>query len=228
MARKPDVIKMQMPKIIYKIRDQINSKKGYWIAFKILLTVMFLAGIYLVVYPFLPAILFRLMYEGREIYPYETKLEGVLNNDKVELGNREIPEENRLVIPAINIDMPIVEGNNANALNLGVWHRPGTGFPGEGNMVLTGHRIGYAFLPEDIRNSTSFYHLDKLEIGDYVIVYWEKSEYDYEIYDSETTDPEAKEIESQEGEERLTLYTCDPIGTFNKRLVYYAEPIEIE
>jgi LPXTG-site transpeptidase (sortase) family protein len=213
--------------IITKIKDKIASKRKYRIGVKIVLVLMFLVGLYLIVYPLLPAILFKLFQEGEETYPYKTRLEGIVEGDGG-FEDEDIPSENRLVIPAIGVDMPIVEGDSEEVLNLGVWHRPRTGIPGQGNMVLTGHRVGYAFLPEDIRNSTSFYHLDKLEIGSWVIIYWKGAEYDYQVYDFGIVDPTEVSVESQEGAERLTLYTCHPIGQRSQRLVYWAKPIDID
>ncbi|MFC1780185.1 sortase [Patescibacteria group bacterium] len=209
-----------------KVRNKIQSDKKLRIASKIITTVMFIIGLYLVVYPFIPAILFKIFKEGREIFPYKTNLEEVV--EEGEFAGEEIPEENRLVLPTIGVDMPIVEGEDSSVLNLGVWHRPGTGNPGGGNMVLTGHRVGYAFLPEDVKSSTSFYNLDKLKIGDYAIIYWNQVEYDYEITSYEIVDKTATYIESQDSEEKLTLYTCHPIGQNEKRLVYYGTRVRTD
>jgi LPXTG-site transpeptidase (sortase) family protein len=209
-----------------KLRNKLETDKKYRIASKVITTIMFLVGLYLVVYPFIPAILFKIFKEGREIYPYKTNLEEVV--EEGEFAREEIPEENRLVLPTIGVDMAIVEGDDSSVLNLGVWHRPGTGTPGSGNLVLTGHRVGYAFLPEDVKSSTSFYNLDKLKIGDYAIIYWNQVEYDYEIISYEIVDKTATFIEAQDGEEKLTLYTCHPIGQNEKRLVYYGVRVETD
>jgi LPXTG-site transpeptidase (sortase) family protein len=228
MAQIKEILKStknQLSKSAFAIKKKLNSKKEYRIAIRVIAVILFLIGLYLVIYPLLPAIWYKLFQEGRETYPYKTQLQELTEGG--DFANGEIPQDNRLVIPAIGVDMPIVEGSNIGVLNLGIWHRPGTGIPGSGNMVLTGHRVGYAFLPEDVRNATSFYNLDKLEVEDFVIVYWEGAEYDYQIYDFEVVAPSALHVEGQEGEERLTLYTCDPLGDFKERLVYYARPFEV-
>lgn len=184
-------------------------------------------GLYLVLYPFVPNILFFLRLNNVELFPYTTNLEeGILGREDKRFENKDIPDENRIVIPTISVDLPIVEGGSENVLNLGIWHRPDTGYPGSGNMVLTGHRVGYAFLPEDIKNSTSFYHLDKLKDGDYVIIYWNGVEYDYQIYGSIIVENSDMSIEDQNETERLTLYTCHPVGSTKDRLVYFAHRIE--
>ncbi|MBN2015706.1 sortase [Candidatus Dojkabacteria bacterium] len=234
MSRKKDTIKALFERkfqcireLREKIKNRVQKDKRVRVSLKVLLGIMFVVGLYLVFYPFIPEIQYWLLNKDREIYPYLTNLQEQ-QVDEGDFGGKEIPDENRIVVPAIGVDMPIVEGGSENILNLGVWHRPGTGTPGNNNMVLTGHRVGYAFLPEDIRNSTSFYNLDKLEIGDFVIIYWQKIEYDYEIYDFEIVDRTETSIEGQDGEERLTLYTCHPIGRNDQRLVYYARRIGVE
>lgn len=187
----------------------------------IIFAILFLIGLYLVIYPFVPAVLYKFLYEGKN---YDLSHFVSVNQN----GDGETPElnGNRIIIPKIGVDMPIVEGESAKALDLGVWHRPNTGSPGNGNMVLTGHRVGYAFLPQDIKASTSFYNLDKLEDGDEVYVFWYGEQYEYKITDHEVVEPSAVGIEARTEEERLTMYTCHPLGSNSKRLVYYAEPVK--
>lgn len=209
-----------MLKVIKKRKSRKVTKKQIIITF-----LLFIIGAYLVIFPILPGVIFKLFYKGKPVYPYRTKLKNNIDEEIITSEKEDVPEGNRIVIPDIRVDMPIIEGKDEKALNLGVWHRPNTGRPGVGNMVLTGHRVGYAFLPEDIRNSISFYNLDKLEENDYVIVYWEGNEYDYEIYGSEIVNPNDIYIENKEGDERLTLYTCHPLGELSKRLVYYAKRV---
>lgn len=194
----------------------------YKLLYKVLTIMIFFAGLYLVIYPFVPRWLYYL-FKDKYIFPYKTNI-GEISGVNVDNNNTDIPTENRIVIPKINVDMTIVEGSDDNVLDLGIWHRPGSGTPGRGNMVLTGHRFGYEFLPEDIRNSTSFYNLDKLVVGDIVVIYWKGEEYDYIIEGSEVVDRFDISIEEQTQEEQLTLYTCHPIGRNDKRLVYYAKP----
>jgi len=220
---KGEILKRESyPKKIRKFfRDHLKLNDKYKLLYKVIAVVFFITGSYIVTYPFIPGVLYQL-FKDRYIFPYKTDIEDIAG---VENKNTDIPEENRVVISKISVDMPIVEGSNEDTLDLGVWHRPGTGKPGVGNMVLTGHRFGYEFLPEDIRTSTSFYNLDKLEIGDYVVIYWGGKEYDYVIEGYEIVDRMDTSIEEQTQEEKLTLYTCHPIGQNDKRLVYYAKPI---
>ena len=222
----PSLLKDNTNRILTALKRKIDSDKRYCLASKVITYLLFVIGLYLLFYPIVPGLIYKIFYKGKDIYPYQTALEEEISKDgDVKLGGRKIPDENRLVIPAINVDMSIVEGADEGALNLGVWHRPGTGAPGNGNMVLTGHRVGYAFLPDDVKNSTSFYNLDQLEGGDYVIVYWNGVEYDYEVTGYEVVPKTATYIESQGTDEKLTLYTCHPVGQNAQRLVYYAQRI---
>lgn len=188
---------------------------------KILPILGVIAGIVIILYPLLPALLFMLQRnKGIEIeIPYESRLS---TNDDFNDIPAPIPEENRLVIPVIGVDSKIVEGQTEDALLYGVWHRPNTGDPvNGGNYVLTGHRFRY--LPP---SNTTFYNLDKLEKGDVVIVYYEGKEYDYIVDEEFVVEPEQIEIEGDLGYNVLTLYTCTPLWTSSKRLVIRANPME--
>lgn len=128
-----------------------------------------------------------------------------------------IPEENTLVIPDIDVNAAIVEGETSKALELGIWHRPKTSTPDKGgNTVLAGHRFLYTSGPR------TFYHLDKLSVGDRVVVYWHKVRYEYIVDSVVVASPLAIEIEQPTSQPTLTLYTCTPLFTVDKRLVVRA------
>jgi len=224
---KENILKLhKRAKIKYKVLiTKLTRFRYYKVLVRVGIFIVGLFGIYLIMYPFFPGIVYHIFHKNKEVYPYQTQIVETELEGQV-LGNKKIPIENRIVIPSISVDMPIVEGTTENVLNLGIWHRPGTGVPGKGNMVLTGHRVGYAFLPDDVKNSTSFYNLDKLKKGDYVIIYWKEKEYDYEVESFEIVDKSYTSIEEETFEERLTLYTCHPIGQNDKRLVYFAKPLQ--
>ncbi|MCD8545770.1 class E sortase [Candidatus Woesebacteria bacterium] len=127
---------------------------------------------------------------------------------------------NRLVIPVIGVESQIHEGGE-EALDKGVWHRPGTSNPvEEGNMVLTGHRFLYTGF-----NKNTFYNLDKLKIGDEIIVYWEGREYVYLVIDKKVVEDTDVYVEGDFGDERVTLYTCHPLWSADKRLVIVGKPL---
>jgi sortase A len=130
---------------------------------------------------------------------------------------------NRLFIPKIGVDTQILEGLSEKILSVkeGAWRDPNTAAPTiEGNMVIAGHRFQY--LPP---NTTTFYHLDKLTVGDTVRVYWEGKEYVYEVNNIFEVEPDQIWIKEQGSEKELTLYTCTPVFTSEKRLVVKAKLI---
>ena len=131
-----------------------------------------------------------------------------------------IPKENVISIPNIGVYAPIVEGKSVQAMEAGAWHRPGTGDPiSGGNMVLVGHRFLYTSGPR------TFYHLDKVKAGDIFSLYWQGKQYQYVVESTLVTLPNAVEIEQQTDTPLLTVYTCTPLFTVDKRLVVRARPL---
>lgn len=187
-------------------------------------------GIYSLSIPFLPQIQWMLTANQKYDLPYSVS-QDVLDKlqDKVTLPTTEattekvIPKENRVVLPTIKVDMAIIEAATEEGLTYGAWRIPAGGTPGYNNFILTCHRLGFGFLPEDIMKSSSCYNLDKLNIGDPIIVYWNGKEYDYTVTAEERVTPDQTRIEVPTEEHKLTMYTCDPIGVNTYRLVKYAK-----
>jgi len=151
-------------------------------------------------------------------YIYKTKL--AIENNIDENYLRDLPEDNRLVIPKIRVNSTIWEGDSKDILNSGVWRRPNTSKPDLGsNTVLTAHRFLTKF------GSNTFYHLDKIENGDKIIVIWEKEEFIYEVSEIKEVDPYQTQVENPTKEDILTLYTCSPLFSAEKRLVVRAVKI---
>ena len=152
-----------------------------------------------------------------EKFIYKSSLTQSLGIDDSKL--EDIPNDNRIVIPVIGTNSQILEGDES-VLDLGLWRRPNSGTPGSNtNVVITGHRFQYTYGPK------TFYNLDKLNLGDKIIVYWKGEEHIYEVQDKFEVTPDKVEIEQNNGFEELTLYTCTPILTAERRLVIKAKPI---
>ena len=153
------------------------------------------------------------------------------------------PSDNRLIIPRINKNMPIVrissealirrdwgalEAEMQDALQGGVVHYPGTSLPGQGgNTAITGHS---SYFPWDSgRFKDVFALLHQVVEGDKIVVYQDQEKYIYEVSSIEVVLPQDIDILKQTPEEKLTLITCTPVGTNYKRLIVTATPIkEIE
>lgn len=145
----------------------------------------------------------------------------------------------RLVIAKLNLDIPVlpvgvrkvkVGGTErvlwADVPNAGGFHQT-SAYPGNpGNTVINGHR--------DILGSV-FRHLDKMEVGDEIILYVGEVAYPYLVTEivvvPETFASAAQRADNLKyigyiPEERLTLVTCTPIGLATHRLLVIAHPPE--
>lgn len=126
---------------------------------------------------------------------------------------KDIPKDNRLVIPSIQFDAGIFEGSTPKVLNEGPWRRPGTSDPTRGgNTVIAAHRLNFGGV-------ANFYNLDKIKKDDSLIVYWQGKEYDYKVDQIDTVSPLNIDVEKNTSDPILTLYTCTPLWSSSERLV---------
>jgi LPXTG-site transpeptidase (sortase) family protein len=177
-------------------------------------------GLYLVFSPFFPNIALALSRSRDNTggFVYQSRLAGAVPDGELAPP----PLSNRLVIPQIYLDAGINESQSAEALNLGVWRRPNTSTPDKGgNTVFAAHRFLYSSGPN------TFYHLDKMALGDRFMIFWEGVEYDYEVTEIKEVPATAVEIEAETSDDRITLFTCTPLWTAKRRLVVVAKPIEL-
>lgn len=128
--------------------------------------------------------------------------------------------ENKVIIPKLGLSEAIYEGANDDTLDKGVWHRPHTATPNSGsNTVLVGHRTTYT-TPQGV-----FYHLDKMQAGDEIVVQWRNTNYTYRVTNILEVTPDQVQIEAPTSEGLLTLYTCTPLWSNHLRLVVQAKPL---
>lgn len=198
-----------------------RGRRRWWL---VIASLFALVGGLIIAYPFLPALRYYVL-RPKPVLPYATKLTSKQLTSLPALpvvGTKPIPKENRLVIPSIGVDMPILEGPTERTLDRGgIWHIPGTSNPSQGsNMVLSGHR--WQYLPP---SSMTLYLLDKVKLDEPIIVYWRGQEYDYRIVDRRVVDPSATDIQNPTEQPRLTIYTCTPLFSTKQRLVLFGELI---
>jgi len=179
-------------------------------------------GLLLIIYPFIPEIINRIAPPDATESPYRVE-----NPEEVgieEVVSDTIPEDNRVVIPKIGVDAKILEGDSLAVLSReeGVWRDPDTKTPENGgNMVISGHRFQYT--PP---NMVTLYNLDKVEVDDTMIVYWDGKEYDFKVTEIKVVEPTAIEIkDNTPGKTVLTIYTCTPLWSNTHRLVVIGELI---
>jgi sortase A len=121
----------------------------------------------------------------------------------------------RVVIPAIDVDALIVEGDSWEQLKLGVGHHLNTANPGErGNMVLSAHNDIYGEI---------FRHLDDLDMGDEVIVYANEQPYRYVITAKQIVEPIEVGVLAPTTKPVATLISCYPYMVDTHRIVLTAE-----
>lgn len=128
------------------------------------------------------------------------------------------PTQKRLQIPSILVDGEVLTGDSPSLLDQGIWHRPGTSTPDQGgNSVFVAHRFQYTSGPN------TFYHLEKVTLGEIITVVWEGIVYEYKISDIQIVGPNEMWVETNTSEPIVTLYTCTPLWTAEKRLVVRGE-----
>lgn len=121
----------------------------------------------------------------------------------------------RIIIPAIEVDALIVEGDRPEQLKMGVGHHLYTANPGErGNMVLSAHNDIYG---------EPFRRLDDLELGDEVIVYAGEQPYRYFVTAKQIVEPSGVGVLAPTTKPVATLISCYPYMVDTHRIVVIAE-----
>lgn len=142
-----------------------------------------------------------------------------------------VPDDH-LVVPVLNIDAPIqwsIEDEKAKsdaALLNGVVQIANSALPGQGgNIYITGHSSNYAW--EKSKYSTIFGHLDKLKTGDNIYLRYKNELFTYQVTGQKTLMPNDLSLVNVTGgsTEQLSLVTCWPVGTSDKRLAVLAKRI---
>jgi sortase A len=121
----------------------------------------------------------------------------------------------RLRIPAIDVDVVVVEGTTNSALRAGAGHYPQSPLPCEaGNVAIAGHRTTYG---------KPFHHLDRLKEGDTLILETPVGECTYTVARQPfIVAPTDLSVVAPSTESMLTLTTCHPKGSAAQRLIVQA------
>jgi sortase A len=133
-----------------------------------------------------------------------------------------------LTIKAIGLyNVPVMNDDSESALSRGVIHEPETSLPWSNtpqrNVYLAGHRLGYY----GTSSRLVFYKLNKLGKGDEVVLKdRDGSTYRYRVSETFVTDPTDVWVMGQvRGRDMVTLQTCTPYPTFEKRLIVRADRV---
>lgn len=134
----------------------------------------------------------------------------------------EITDEDalRVIIPRLNLDEAIVPGTDFEALKMGVGRELNGATPSgnTGNVVLAAHNDVYGEL---------FRHLDELEPGDRFQIQTQTRTFTYVITHWELVEPTAVHVMEDQGRPTATLISCYPYRVNNKRIVVFAERIDV-
>ena len=132
---------------------------------------------------------------------------------------------NRVIIPKIGVNIPYDKG--AASLDRGAeWRYPERGNPEKGgNFIIAAHRFSIQPTPQGTIEKSPFYHIDKLAVGDKIVIDYTGTRYGYEIEKIFTVKPTQVEIEAPSTDAKLTLYTCELDGSDAGRVVVVAKPL---
>jgi sortase A len=121
----------------------------------------------------------------------------------------------RIVIPALNVDAPVVEGDDWEALKKGAGHHANSANPGQrGNMVISGHNDVFGEI---------FRYIGNLKAGDEVQVYSKEAKFTYVVRSQRIVEPTDVSVMQATTEPTLTLITCYPYLVDSQRMVVFTQ-----
>lgn len=124
-----------------------------------------------------------------------------------------------LSIDNVLIEGRVFQGTSSQAMDSGFWHFPISKYPGQkGNAVIIGHR--FLNLPPA---KDTFFNLDKVKIGDEIVLKHKEGEWRYIVTEIKVVDENDISVVKDTDDYRLTLITCTPLWTSEKRLVVIAK-----
>ena len=119
----------------------------------------------------------------------------------------------RILIPAIGLNMVLVQGTDTSDLEEGPGHYPGSPMPCTvGDVAIAGHRTTYLH---------PFYNLNELSPGDLVELETPTSSCDYAVSQPPfaVLPTDVSVVDDTPGLYTITLTTCTPRGSASHRLV---------
>jgi sortase A len=121
----------------------------------------------------------------------------------------------RIVIPAINVDHSIFQGDGWEQLKKGVGQHIGTPDPGQnGNLVLSAHNDIFGEI---------FRRLDELQPGDEVQLYTASQIFTYVVTGADIVPPTRVSVMNPTEHASVTLISCYPYLVDNQRIVVFAD-----
>lgn len=134
--------------------------------------------------------------------------------------------DDRIIIPKIGVD--IAYGKGPVALDRGAeWRYPDRGNPQDGgNFIIAAHRLSIQPTPGATIEKSPFYNIDRMNVGDQVIIDYKGGRYTYKITTIKNVTPTQTEIEAPSLTPKLTLYSCELSGAASGRVVLIAALVD--
>jgi LPXTG-site transpeptidase (sortase) family protein len=167
------------------------------------------------------------------------KLINISNKNNLNIGIEITPYENRIVIPKIWQNIPLIDIENKkidwyNELNdifmkeLEKWviRYPWSAKPwNDWTIFIFGHSSNFPWVRWDYNDVFSL--LDKVEYEDEIILYYGQKKYKYKIREKKVITPgDVSVLKRDKDKSELTLMTCWPIWTTLNRLIVTWELID--
>lgn len=136
------------------------------------------------------------------------------NTGEDQLPDKLVPLQGRLLIPKLDLDLEVFYGVGEEDLKKGPGFYPQSGYPDTGNVSIAGHRNTYG---------SPFWHLDKLERGDQILLEYNDEKYEYKVDSVFITDSRDWSVIDSTDKPALTLTTCHPLkptgGSYDRLIV---------
>jgi LPXTG-site transpeptidase (sortase) family protein len=180
---------------------------------------VFLACGYLAWYnfgPYWPAVEYRLQH----LFVASTP---VISASTTPDSRVETLENNTLLIPGLDVETKILQLKSIDQLYDNSWILPWGSTPEKGgNTVIVAHRYlrRNQNSEEDIK---TFYNLPTMKTGDLVYLNYKGKKYEYQVFETMEVGTKDVWIEDNTPDAMLTLYTCTPLWTSDRRFVVRAK-----
>lgn len=160
--------------------------------------------------------------EHKEVF-YHYSNENNYSDDYLALPFKKASKIASIIIPKIDLNLPIAHGTDEITLQNMVGHLYGTSFPSGGSSshsVLSAHTA--------LRTSKMFDRIVELNVGDEIYINILDETHVYEVIDTLIINPDEHDryLQVEEGKDLITLYTCYPYGINTHRLLVKAERVE--
>jgi sortase A len=197
---------------VSKLVDVLRRKRGARILLSLASIALLLGAIGMIGYPFYTNLVQSRIQGRLDRQLASPELEQAYRERRVQEGQ----SLTRIKIPALDVDVVVVEGTSASALRAGAGHYPATPLPCEiGNVAIAGHRTTYG---------KPFQSLEQLKEGDEIILETPIGICTYKMIGKpQIIKPtNVSVVANTPTQNLLTLTTCHPKGSAKQRLVVQA------